>query len=340
MAQNEVTKDLFGRMLRDLRISVTDRCNFRCPYCMPAEIFGERYNFLNREELLSFEEIARLVRIFVTLGTTKIRITGGEPLVRADLEQLIGLLSGIEGIEDLTLTTNGYLLKEKARSLKEAGLERITVSLDSLDDDIFGRMNGRGFGVKRVLDSIDEAIHVGLTPVKVNTVVQKGINDGSVIDLLKYFKERQVIVRFIEFMDVGNINGWELGEVVSSKELVEKINMEMPIEPIDKNYSGEVADRYRYLDGIGEIGFISSVTEPFCSDCTRARLSTDGKLFTCLFANEGKDLRDHLRSSADDSELKELIRNTWGARNDRYSEIRSSLTRPVPGKVEMYQIGG
>lgn len=340
MAKNEVTKDLFGRLLKDLRISVTDRCNFRCPYCMPAEIFGERYNFLNREELLSFEEIARLVRIFVELGTTKIRITGGEPLVRADLEQLIKLLSGIKGIEDLTLTTNGYLLKEKARSLKEAGLERITVSLDSLDDEIFGRMNGRGFGVQKVLDSIDEAINVGLTPVKVNTVVQKGVNDGSVIELLKYFKERQVIVRFIEFMDVGNINGWALGEVVSSKDLVELINMEMPIEPIDKNYSGEVADRYRYRDGIGEIGFISSVTEPFCSDCTRARLSTDGKLFTCLFANEGRDLRDYLRSGAEDLEIKEIISNIWGARNDRYSEIRSSLTKPVPGKIEMYQIGG
>lgn len=340
MAKNEVTKDLFGRLLKDLRISVTDRCNFRCPYCMPAEIFGERYNFLNREELLSFEEIARLVRIFVELGTTKIRITGGEPLVRADLEQLIKLLSGIKGIEDLTLTTNGYLLKEKARSLKEAGLERITVSLDSLDDEIFGRMNGRGFGVQKVLDSIDEAINVGLTPVKVNTVVQKGVNDGSVIELLKYFKEREVIVRFIEFMDVGNINGWALGEVVSSKDLVELINMEMPIEPIDKNYSGEVADRYRYRDGIGEIGFISSVTEPFCSDCTRARLSTDGKLFTCLFANEGRDLRDYLRSDAEDLEIKEIISNIWGARNDRYSEIRSSLTKPVPGKIEMYQIGG
>lgn len=340
MAKNELTKDLFGRLLKDLRISVTDRCNFRCPYCMPAEIFGERYNFLNREELLSFEEIARLVRIFVELGTTKIRITGGEPLVRADLEQLIKLLSGIKGIEDLTLTTNGYLLKEKARSLKEAGLERITVSLDSLDDEIFGKMNGRGFGVQKVLDSIDEAINVGLTPVKVNTVVQKGVNDGSVIELLKYFKERQVIVRFIEFMDVGNINGWALGEVVSSKDLVELINMEMPIEPIDKNYSGEVADRYRYRDGIGEIGFISSVTEPFCSDCTRARLSTDGKLFTCLFANEGRDLRDYLRSGVEDLEIKEIISNIWGARNDRYSEIRSSLTKPVPGKIEMYQIGG
>ncbi len=340
MAKNEITKDLFGRLLKDLRISVTDRCNFRCPYCMPAEVFGERYNFLNREELLSFEEIARLVRIFVRLGTTKIRITGGEPLVRAGLEHLVGLLSEIEGVEDLTLTTNGYLLKEKARSLKQAGLERITVSLDSLDDDIFGRMNGRGFGVQKVLDSIDEAISVGLTPVKVNTVVQKGVNDGSVIELLKYFKERQVIVRFIEFMDVGNINGWELGEVVSSKELVEKIDMEMPIEPIDKNYTGEVADRYRYRDGVGEIGFISSVTEPFCSECTRARLSTDGKLFTCLFANEGKDLRRYLRSDAKDAEIMDIISGTWAGRNDRYSEIRSSLTRPVSGKIEMYQIGG
>jgi cyclic pyranopterin phosphate synthase len=335
MIESNRTGDIFGRLLKDLRVSVTDRCNFRCPYCMPAEIFGERYNFLNRDELLTFEEIARMVRIFVRLGTSKVRITGGEPLVRAGLENLIGMLSGIDGIQDLTLTTNGYLLEDKAEALKNAGLERITVSLDSLDEEIFGRMNGRGFSVRKVLDSIDKAIDVGFSPVKVNTVVQKGVNDNTLISLLEYFKGKPVIVRFIEFMDVGNINGWRLEEVISSKELVNVINQKIPIEPIDKNYSGEVATRYR-----GEIGFISSVSEPFCSTCTRARLSTDGKLFTCLFANDGKDLRSHLRDGISDGDLESIIRDIWGKRTDRYSEIRSSLTKPITDKVEMYQIGG
>jgi cyclic pyranopterin phosphate synthase len=333
-------KDTFGRLLKDLRVSVTDRCNFRCPYCMPAEIYGERYQFLPREEILTFEEITRLVRIFVGLGTNKVRLTGGEPLVRTGMEKLIAMLSTVEGIDDLTLTTNGYLLQEKAQALKDAGLQRITVSLDSLDDDIFGQMNGRGYGVKRVLDAIEKAQQVGLHPIKVNTVVQKGVNDHTFIDLLRHFKGTGIIVRFIEFMDVGNINGWKLDQVVPSVELVRRINAEMPLEPVDKNYRGEVADRYRYLDGSGEIGFISSVTEAFCSDCTRARLSTDGKLFTCLFAGEGRDLRGPMRAGASDEELEALITDVWGQRTDRYSEIRASMTEAPQRKIEMYQIGG
>ena len=333
-------RDVFGRLLQDLRISVTDRCNFRCPYCMPAEIYGERYQFLPREDLLTFEEIARLARIFVQLGTTKIRLTGGEPLVRSGVENLIDLLTRVDGVKDLTLTTNGYLLAQQAQALKEAGLQRITVSLDSLDNDIFGEMNGRGFGVERVLEGIDMAREVGLDPIKVNTVVQKGVNDHTLLDLLRHFKGTGIIVRFIEYMDVGNLNGWKLDQVLPSAEIVKMINADMPIEPIDKNYRGEVADRYRYIDGSGEVGFISSVTEAFCSDCTRARLSTDGKLFTCLFASDGRDLRGPMRDGATDEELELLITDVWNRRVDRYSEIRASLTTPPQRKVEMYQIGG
>ena len=338
--QPNVIRDVFGRLLKDLRVSVTDRCNFRCPYCMPAEIYGERYQFLPRNEILTFEEIARLVRIFVQLGTDKVRLTGGEPLVRTGVDKLIAMLSKVEGIKDLTLTTNGYLLAQQAQALRDAGLQRVTVSLDSLDDEVFGHMNGRGYEVKRVLDAIEKAQKVGLHPIKVNTVVQKGVNDHTILDLLRYFKGTDVIVRFIEFMDVGNLNGWKLDQVVPSAELVRHINAEMPIEPVDKNYRGEVADRYRYLDGSGEIGFISSVTEAFCSDCTRARLSTDGKLFTCLFAGDGRDLRGPMRDGASDEELEALITNVWSQRTDRYSEIRTSLTEPSSRKVEMYQIGG
>ena len=333
-------RDVFGRLLQDLRISVTDRCNFRCPYCMPAEIYGERYQFLPREDLLTFEEIARLARIFVQLGTTKIRLTGGEPLVRSGVENLVDLLTRVDGVKDLTLTTNGYLLAQQAQALKEAGLQRITVSLDSLDDDIFGEMNGRGFSVERVLEGIDKAREVGLDPIKVNTVVQKGVNDHTLLDLLRHFKGTGIIVRFIEYMDVGNLNGWKLDQVLPSAEIVKMINADMPIEPIDKNYRGEVADRYRYIDGSGEVGFISSVTEAFCSDCTRARLSTDGKLFTCLFASDGRDLRGPMRDGATDEELESLITDVWNRRVDRYSEIRALLTTPSQRKVEMYQIGG
>ena len=337
---NPITKDIFGRPLRDLRVSVTDRCNFRCPYCMPAEIYGERYEFLPREEILSFEEIARLTNVFVGLGTKKIRLTGGEPLVRTGVDELISLLTRIEGVEDLTLTTNGYLLEDQAMSLKQAGLQRITVSLDSLNDQVFGAMNGRGFKVDRVIKGIERSIEVCLTPIKVNAVVQKGINDHTVIDMLKHFSGTGVIVRFIEYMDVGNLNGWKMEEVVPSKELVEIINAELPIEPVDKNYLGEVADRYRYIDGSGEIGFISSVTETFCQNCTRARISTDGKLFTCLFGESGFDLRGPIRDGYSDEQIRELITSVWNKRDDRYSEIRASITDQARRKVEMYQIGG
>ena len=336
-------KDTFGRLLKDLRISVTDRCNFRCPYCMPAEIYGERYHFLPREEILTFEEIARLVRIFVRLGTNKVRLTGGEPLVRTGMEKLIALLSPIEGIEDLTLTTNGYLLQEKAQALKDAGLQRITVSLDSLDDDIFGQMNGRGYGVKRVLDAIEKAQQVGLHPIKVNTVVQKGVNDHTIVDLARHFKGTGHIVRFIEFMDVGTLNHWNMSQVMPAAEIVRMICEEMPIEPVEPNYKGEVARRWRYVDGDGEIGIIASVSEPFCGACTRARLSTDGRLVTCLFAAGGTDLRGPMRGGADDDELKKLIAGVWSDRRDRYSMDRSTLgdgDGATRSRIEMYQIGG
>ena len=276
--------DAFGRPLRDLRISVTDRCNFRCPYCMPAEIFGEAYKFLPKNEILTFEEIARLARLFVDAGVNKLRITGGEPLLRVDLPDLISQLAAVPGAEDITLTTNGYLLAQQAKQLSDAGLDRITVSLDSLDDEVFKQMNGRGFGTRRVLDGIKKASEAGLSPIKVNAVVQKGVNDHTVVDLARHFKGSGHIVRFIEYMDVGNRNGWKLDEVVSAAEIVALIDAEMPLEPAEPNYAGEVAARWRYRDGDGEIGVIASVTQPFCGNCTRARLSTDGKLYTCLFA--------------------------------------------------------
>ena len=335
-----MVQDTFGRLLKDLRISVTDRCNFRCTYCMPAEIYGYAYEFLPKRELLTFEEITRLARIFVRLGTSKIRLTGGEPLVRKDIEKLVAMLTEIDGIEDLTLTTNAYLLAEKAQALKDAGLQRVSVSLDSLDDAVFRKMNGRNYGTERVLAGIQKAVEVGLLPVKINAVIQKGVNDHTVIDVARYSKESGHIVRFIEYMDVGNLNGWRMDNVVPSAEVIRRINAELPVEPLDKNYRGEVADRYRYVDGTGELGVISSVTEPFCGDCTRARLSPDGKLYTCLFASEGRDLRDPLRAGATDEELEALITGIWSARTDRYSEERASLTGPQPKKVEMYAIGG
>ena len=328
--------------MRDLRVSVTDRCNFRCPYCMPVEVYGERYQFLPKPEILTFEEIRRLVRIFVGLGVNKVRLTGGEPLVRANLERLIAFLSPIDGINDLTLTTNGYLLARQARGLKDAGLERVTVSLDSMDADVFREMNGRGYSPERVLQAIDKAAEVGLHPIKINCVVQKGVNDHTIADLARYFKGTGHIVRFIEYMDVGNINGWKLEQVVAADQIAEIINAQMPIESIEANYQGEVARRYRYLDGEGEIGIIASVTKPFCGDCTRARLSTDGKLFTCLFASQGRDLRGPLRSGATDEELRDAIASVWGRRVDRYSEERAELSMAgaSPRKIEMYQIGG
>ena len=334
--------DTFGRSMRDLRISVTDRCNFRCPYCMPAEIYGEAYEFLPRAEILTFEEIARLTGLFAGFGVSKARITGGEPLLRTDLPQLIGQIAALEGISDVTLTTNGYLLAQQAQGLKDAGLHRITVSLDSIDDEVFKQMNGRGFGTRRVLHAIQSAAEAGLAPIKINAVVQRGVNDHTVVDLARHFKGTGHIVRFIEYMDVGNRNGWKLDEVVSADEIIARIDAEMPLEPVPGNYSGEVAERYLYRDGSGEIGVIASVTRPFCGACTRLRLSTDGQIFTCLFATRGVSLRDPMRQGATDADLRELIANIWTRRTDRYSEERAAATpdMPRPAKVEMYQIGG
>ena len=328
--------------MRDLRISVTDRCNFRCPYCMPAEIFGEAYEFLPREQILTFEEIARLTRLFTGFGVSKARITGGEPLLRTDLPELISQIAAIDGIDDITLTTNGYLLARQAQALKDAGLHRITVSLDSLDDDVFKQMNGRGFDTTPVLHAIQRADEVGLSPIKINAVVQRGVNDHTIVDLARHFKGTGHIVRYIEYMDVGNRNGWKLDEVVSAEEIISRIDAEMPLEPAPGNYSGEVAERYLYRDGSGEIGVIASVTRPFCGACTRLRLSTDGQIFTCLFATRGTSLRDPMRDGATDEELRGLIAGIWTRRTDRYSEERFAATpdMPRPAKVEMYQIGG
>ena len=332
--------DTLGRSVRDLRVSVTDRCNFRCPYCMPAELFGERYQFLPKPDLLTFEEIARLTRVLVKFGVTKVRLTGGEPLVRTDVELLVGMLAEIDGINDLTLTTNGFLLAQKAQALREAGLQRVTVSLDSLDDDIFRRMSGRGYSTKRVLEGIRVAEEVGLRPIKINAVVQRGVNDHTIVDLARHFKGTGHIVRFIEFMDVGSLNDWKLDEVVPSADVIERIDAVFPLEPVEPSYPGEVAERYRYKDGSGEIGVISSVTVPFCGDCTRARLSPEGKLVTCLFASVGFDLKGPLRAGSTDRELEEMVERVWRARTDRYSEERTALTGPQPKKIEMYQIGG
>ena len=332
--------DKFNRPLRDLRISVTDRCNFRCTYCMPAEIFGEGYKFLPRDAVLTFEEITRLTRIIVRLGAVKLRLTGGEPLVRQDIEQLVAMLAPIEGVDDFAMTTNAYFLPDKAEALAEAGLRRITVSLDSLDDEVFQQMNGRRSSVAKVLAGIDAAEAAGLGPIKINTVVQRGVNDHTIVDLARYCKDKGYIVRFIEYMDVGTMNGWRMDDVVPAAEIVAKIDAELPLEPIGQNYRGEVARRYRYRDGGGEIGLITSVTKPFCGACTRMRLSAEGQLFTCLFASQGTDLREPLRSGATDDEIEAIIRNTWGHRIDRYSQERSNLTTPRDSKVEMYHIGG
>ena len=329
--------DTLGRPLRDLRISVTDRCNFRCVYCMPKEVFGRDYRFLPRRELLTFEEIERIAGVFVGLGVNKLRITGGEPLLRRDLEILIGRLAAL-GDLDLTLTTNGALLASKARLLADAGLTRATVSLDSLDDEVFRTMNDVDFPVARVLGGIDAAASAGL-PVKVNMVVKRGLNDASILEMARRFRGTGHVVRFIEFMDVGATNGWRLDDVVPAAEVVRTIGAEFPLEPVEPAYRGEVAERYRYLDGAGEIGVIASVTQPFCGDCTRARLSADGKLYTCLFAVRGHDLRALVRSGADESELDEAIRAVWERRTDRYSERRTEETGALR-KVEMSYIGG
>ena len=330
--------DTFDRPVRDLRISVTDRCNFRCVYCMPKEVFGRDHRFLDRRELLTFEEIERLARAFVRQGVEKIRITGGEPLVRRDLERLIEMLAAIDGL-DLTLTTNGSLLAQKAEALRAAGLGRVTVSLDSLDDEVFRAMNDVDFPVARVLEGIDAAARAGLTPVKVNMVVKRGDNEGSVLAMARRFHGTGHILRFIEYMDVGHTNGWRMDDVVPAAEIVETIDAELPIEPIEPNYPGEVARRWRYRDGGGEIGVISSVTQPFCGGCTRARLSAEGRLFTCLFAVRGHDLRALVRGSGTDEELDDAIAGIWHSRTDRYSDLRTAETSSEP-KIEMSYIGG
>lgn len=330
--------DTLNRPLRDLRISVTDRCNFRCVYCMPREMFGSDHQFLHRDQILTFEEITRLARIFVSHGVEKIRLTGGEPLVRKDFPQLISMLSTIPNL-DLTLTTNGSLLAKHAQALKDAGLKRVTVSLDSLDNKIFKAMNDVDFPVEKVIEGMDAAAAVGLTPIKVNMVVKRGLNESSILPMARFFREKGYILRFIEYMDVGHTNGWRMDDVVSAKEIVKLIDAELPLEPVDPNYRGEVAERWRYKDGNGEIGVIASVTQAFCSTCNRARISAEGSLYTCLFAVMGHDFRDMLRDGATNEEISTKIAQVWGRRGDRYSELRSTNTIALP-KVEMSHIGG
>jgi cyclic pyranopterin phosphate synthase len=335
--------DAFGRALRDLRISVTDRCNFRCTYCMPAEVFGKDFAFLPRALVLSFEEITRTSAAFVELGVEKLRITGGEPLVRHDLPDLIAMLAAIRrpdgGVVDLTLTTNGSALRVLAGPLRDAGLRRLTVSLDSLDDATFRAMNGIDFPVARVLDGIAAAREAGFAPIKVNMVVKRGANESSIVPMARWARDEGLILRFIEYMDVGHSNGWRLDDVVMAADIVAAIDAELPLEPAEANYRGEVAGRYRYRDGGGEVGVIASVSGPFCGDCTRARLSADGKLYTCLFASEGFDLRAVLRSGVTDEELRAAIGSVWRVRRDRYSEIRTGDTADLR-RVEMFAMGG
>jgi GTP 3',8-cyclase len=341
-ARQAAPRDTLNRPMRDLRISVMDRCNFRCPYCMPRETYHERYRFLGSHERLSFDEIVRLVRLFVQLGVRKLRLTGGEPLLRANLPDLIGDLTDIPGVEDVALTTNGILLARYASELKAAGLQRVTVSLDSLDPQVFTRMSGGFGGVAEVLEGIEHARRAELTPIKVNAVVQRGVNDHTVLDLVERFRGTGVIVRFIEYMDVGNRNHWRSDLVVPAKELAQHIGARWPLTPLEPEYRGEVARRYGFADGQGEIGFISSVSQPFCGACSRARLSSDGALYTCLFATHGTSLRDALRGGANDDQLLEIIRGVWTRRTDRYSEQRASLRHsgPEERKVEMFYIGG
>ena len=329
--------DTLGRPLHDLRISITDRCNFRCVYCMPKEVFGRDYEFLPRSQLLSFEEITRLARAFVANGVGKIRITGGEPLVRRDVERLVEMLAAIDDL-DLTLTTNGALLPQKAQALADAGLKRVTVSLDSLDDATFRAMNDVDFPVQQVLDGIEAAAAAGL-PVKVNVVVKRGLNDDGILDLARHFRATPHTLRFIEYMDVGHTNGWRLDDVVPAAEIVDTISTEFPLEPVDPSYRGEVARRWRYTDGAGEVGVIASVTQPFCGDCTRARISADGQLYTCLFAVRGHDLRELVRGGASAEILNSRIADLWVRRSDRYSELRTAKTAALP-KIEMSYIGG
>ncbi len=338
-------RDRRGRPLRDLRISLTDRCNFRCPYCMPADVYGDGYEFLSKPDLLTPDEIARMARLFVELGVEKVRLTGGEPLIRPDLPVVIERLAAIPGLADLTLTTNGSLLAKHAATLRDAGLHRLTVSLDSLDPAVFRRMNGRGLDPAPVLAGIAAAERAGFGPIKINCVVQRGVNDHTLLDLARYFKGTGHILRFIEYMDVGTLNGWEPGQTVPAAEIVARIHVAWPLVPVAPRYRGEVATRYRYADGDGEIGVIASVTKPFCGDCTRARLSADGRLVTCLFAAAGRDVRGSMRAGASDEALGDMIGAVWEARTDRYSEERdirlAGASNFIPvDKIEMYQIGG
>jgi GTP 3',8-cyclase len=334
--------DRLGRPLHDLRISVMDRCNFRCPYCMPKEQFHEHYRFLKSQERLSFEEIVRLAGLFASLGVSKLRLTGGEPLLRANLADLVGDLTDVPGIDDIALTTNGVLLGQHAVDLQANGLNRVTVSLDTLDKEIFSRMSGGFAALDQVLAGIDAAIAAGLTPVKINAVIERGLNDHTALDLVERFRGSPVIVRFIEFMDVGSRNNWRPELVVPSRELAARIHERWPMQPVPQNYPGEVAQRWRFDDGGGEVGFISSVSQPFCGACSRARLSSEGKFYTCLFATGGLDLRAPLRAGAGDAEILQLVRGVWNGRTDRYSELREELRRaePTAKKIEMNYIGG
>ncbi|WP_226376902.1 GTP 3',8-cyclase MoaA [Oceanobacillus halotolerans] len=339
MTDKTPIKDHFGRTLKDLRISVIDQCNLRCTYCMPKEIFGEDYPFLPESELLSFDEIVRLAESFAKLGVEKIRITGGEPLMRKDLDQLIARLTKISGIKDIALTTNGIFLPKKAKKLKEAGLQRVNISLDAIEDDAFKEINGKGVVTLPVLKGIEAAQAAGLQ-VKINTVVKKGMNESQILPMARHFKDTDVILRYIEFMDVGNHNGWDFNNVVSKKNIIDKIHEEMPLEPAEENYYGEVASRYRYKDGGGEIGVISSVTDSFCGTCTRIRLSADGKLYTCLFASDGYDIREKLRKGYTDEQLSNALEQLWGKRKDRYSDERAENKHHDRKKIEMSYIGG
>jgi len=332
-------RDRLDRPIRDLRISVTDRCNFRCSYCMPAEVYGRDYAFLPRSEVLSFEEIVRLARLFAELGVEKLRITGGEPTVRHGLPALVRALASVEGTRDLAMTTNGSTLVRLARPLAEAGLRRVSVSLDALDDATFGRMSGVHVPVARIQEGIAAARAAGLVPLKINTVVRRGMNEDAIIPLARWARDEGYIVRFVEFMDVGTTNGWRTEDVVPADEILARVDAVLPLEPIPPGYPGEVADRYRYRDGSGELGVIASVTRPFCGACTRARLSADGRLYLCLFASAGLDLKTPLRAGASDADLRDLVAAAWTARDDRYSERRSEATA-AEGRVEMFAIGG
>lgn len=332
-------KDRLGRPIRDLRISVTDRCNFRCSYCMPKEVFGDDYAFLPKQELLSFEEIHRLTRIFVSMGVKKIRLTGGEPLLRRGLPELVEKIFSVEGVEDVGLTTNGLLLKQHGPALYSAGLRRLNISLDALEPDLFGKLNGRGVSSSLILQNIDFAKELGFE-IKVNMVVQKGVNEAEILPMAAYFKERGITLRFIEFMDVGNDNGWSFQKVVTKKEILEKLQSAFELEPVDQDYFGEVAKRYRYQGSGSQVGFITSVSESFCSSCTRARLSSDGKFYTCLFAVEGFDIRGLLRSGSDDAELLQAVSAVWERRSDRYSDERTEQTAKSRKKIGMSYIGG